>query len=67
MRLSHNVVVRKRLSPSMDHRTLAGAAVTVLVYSERVEYVYTTLLVLASLLITWFAVYVVYRAVSNDS
>jgi len=32
-----------------------------------VEYVYTALLVLASLLITWFAVYVVYRAVSNDS
>jgi len=32
-----------------------------------VEIVYTTLLALDSLLITWFAVYVVSRAVTNDS
>ena len=38
-----------------------------LVYSGHMaEFIYTTLLALATILITWFSVYVVYRAVTNE-
>ena len=53
---------------SAPARALTGAAGAVLVYSvPMAEIFYTTLLALATILITWFSVYVVYRAVTNES